>query len=384
MKKALPFLSMILGVVLIVIAVIIPSGSAEKDSFVRMLKMLPEDMAELTFIDVNMLQSDSDMLSMWNQAKEQFFGEDLYGENVSQITGFGMAGSGNEMMLYAGDFDLEQMTSIIEQGSVESFEYKGITIWTDQEASSTAVIDNVLFVGSSENIQLCINLSNGQGVSLYDNKDARDIIGRLPDGYVLGVAIVGNGSSSEDNYGLLVAGMAVAKNGGNISQLSLLKFEDSEAAQAYLTAFQSQIPEQYDVKKDSQYITISSTSEMPTPEEAAYNSAYNDLLEAVSSYYIDNDGVFPTINGTVNVSGYDLQILDICALLTSAGGMLSEVSEGVASIEGADNDNCDAGCGGCLAANHYIWAADESGIYSTCVGADCEANGEDGYQGVWP
>jgi hypothetical protein len=60
------------------------------------------------------------------------------------------------------------------------------------------------------------------------------------------------------------------------------------------------------------------------------------------------------------------------------------VSEGVASIEGSDNDNCDAGCGGCLAASHYIWAADEYGIYSTCVGADCEANGEDGYQGVWP
>ena len=191
-------------------------------------------------------------------------------------------------------------------------------------------------------------------------------------------------NSSENDYGLLAAGMAVSKNDGNISQVSLLKFEDSEAAQAYITEFESQIPEEYDVKQDGQYVTISSTSEMPSPEEAAYNSAYNDLLGAVSSYYIDNDGVFPTINGTVNVSGYDLQILDICALLTSAGGILSEVSEGVASVEGSDNDNCDAGCGGCLAASHYIWAADEYGIYSTCVGAECEANSEDGFQGVWP
>ena len=381
MKKALPFLSMILGVVLIVIAVIIPSGSAEKDSFVRMVKMLPEDLPGLTFIDVKVLQSDSDMLSMWNQAKEQFFGEDLYGENVSKITGFGMAGSENEMMLYAGDFDLEQMTSIIEQGSVESFEYEGITVWTDQDASSTAVIDNVVFVGSSEDIQMCINLSNGEGASLYDNKDAKDTIGRLPDGYVLGVAVM---NSSENDYGLLVAGMAVSKNDGNISQVSLLKFDDSDAAQGYITEFEAQIPSDYVVTQDGEYVTISSTSEMPTPEEVAYNSVYSDLLEAVSSYYIDNDGVFPTINGTVNVSGYDLQILDICALLTSAGGILSEVSGGVASIEGSNNDNCDAGCGGCLAASHYIWAADEYGIYSTCVGADCEANGEDGYQGVWP
>jgi hypothetical protein len=381
MKKALPFLSMILGVVLIVIAVIIPSGSAEKDSFVRMVKMLPEDLPGLTFIDVKVLQSDSDMLSLWNQAKDQFFGEDLYGENVSKITGFGMAGSEREMSLYAGDFDLEQMTSIIEQGSLESFEYEGVTIWTDQYASSTAVIDNVLFVGSSEDIQLCINLSNGQGASLYDNKDAKDTIGRLPSGYVLGVAIM---NSSENDYGLLASGLAVSKQGGNISEISLLKFEDSEAAQGYTTLLESQIPEGYDVKHDGEYVTISSTSEMPTPEEVAYNSAYSDLLEAVSSYYMDNDGVVPTINGTVNVNGYDLQILDICALLTSAGGILSEVSEGVASVEGSDNDNCDAGCGGCLAASHYIWAADEYGIYSTCVGSNCSEYNADGYQGVWP
>jgi len=381
MKKALPFLSMILGVVLIVIAVIIPSGSAEKDGFVRMVKMLPEDLPGLTFIDVKVLQSDSDMLSMWNQAKEQFFGEDLYGENVSKITGFGMAGSENEMMLYAGDFDLEQMTSIIEQGSVESFEYEGITIWTDQYASSTAVIDNVVFVGSSKDIQICINLSNGQGVSLYANKDAKDTIGRLPGGYVLGVAVM---NSAENDYGLLVAGMAVSKNDGNISQVSLLKFDDSDAAQAYITEFQSQIPSDYVVTQDGEYVTISSTAEMPTPEEVAYNSVSDDLQDAVLAYYYDHDGAFPTINGTVNISGYDVQILDICALQVSAEGGFNEVTEGVASIDGLDNDNCDSGCAGCSAENHYIWAIDDYGIYSTCVGADCEANGEDGYQGVWP
>ena len=374
-------LSLIIGVVLLVIALVFCFRGSDKDDFIRMVKMLPEDIGSLTFVDVAMLQNDEDLQSMWNSIKEYYVGEDIYGENVSRITSIGIAGSASNVSMYAGDFDLEQMTSMIEHSSMESFEYEGITVWTDQNASSTAVIDNVVFVGSSEDIQLCINLSNGQGASLYDNKDAKDTIGRLPGGYVLGVAVM---NSSENDYGLLVAGMAVSKNDGNISQVSLLKFDDSDAAQGYITEFESQIPSDYVVTQDGEYVTISSTSEMPTPEEVAYNSAYSDLLEAVSSYYIDNDGVFPTINGTVNVSGYDLQILDICALLTSAGGILSEVSEGVASVEGSDNDNCDAGCGGCLAASHYIWAVDESGIYSTCVGAECEANSEDGFQGVWP
>jgi hypothetical protein len=125
---------------------------------------------------------------------------------------------------------------------------------------------------------------------------------------------------------------------------------------------------------------------MPSPEEEAYNSAYNDLQNAVVAYVTDSKGVFPTINGTVNISGYDLQIVDICSLLISEGGMLSEVPEGIASINGPDNDNCDAGCDGCLDTNHYIWAVDEYDGYvpSACVGTNCSEYNIDGYQGVWP
>jgi hypothetical protein len=374
-------LSLIIGVVLLVIALVFCFRGSDKDDFIRMVKMLPEDLSGLTFFDVAVLRADEDLASTWNLIQQQLIGPDIYGENVSKITGFGIVGSENEMMLYAGDFDLEQMTSLIEQGSVESFEYEGITVWTDQNASSTAVIDNVVFVGSSEDIQLCVDVANGQGISLYDDNDAKDTIGRLPGGYVLGVSVM---NSSENNYGLMAAGMAASKNDGNISETSLLKFEDSDAAQGYITEFESQIPEDYDVVQEGQYLTISSTSEIPGPEEVAYNSAYSDLQEAIVAYYYDNEGALPTINGTVNISGYDSQILDICALLTSAGGILSEVPEGVASVEGSNNDNCDAGCGGCSAASHYIWAVDEYGFYSTCVGTNCSEYNTEGYQGVWP
>lgn len=383
MKKAVPFLSLIVGVVLLVVALVLPSGS-DDDDFTRMVKMIPEDIGEFLFIDTTMLQNDEDMASTWNTIKEDIIGEDIYSENISKVTGFGMAGSEYELLLYAGDFDLEQMTSTIEQNSIESFEYEGITIWTDQYSYSTAVIEDIVFIGSSEDIQLCVNVSNGNGTSLYDDKNAKDVLGRLPDGYMFGVTIVGDEASSTETYGILAVGMATSKQNGNISQVSLLNFEDSDAVQEYITLLESQIPEGYDVTQDGQYLMISSMSEIPGPEEEAYNSVYDDLLEAVVSYYTDSEGVFPTINGTVNISGYDPQILDICSLLTSAGGILSEVPEGIASIEGSDNDNCDAGCEGCLSSNHYIWAIDDYGIYSTCVGEGCEANGEGGFQGVWP
>ncbi|MFA5374924.1 MAG: hypothetical protein WC455_04115 [Dehalococcoidia bacterium] len=383
MKKFVPVLSLLMGVVLLVIALVLPSGSGGGD-FIRMAKMLPKDIGEFTFFDVSMLQADEDLLSAWNTIKEDLIGEDIYSENISKVTGFGMAGSEYDLMMYSGDFDLEQMTSAIEQSSIESFEHEGITIWTDQYSYSTAVIDDIVFIGSSEDIQLCINVSNGKGASLYEDKDAKDVINRLPGGYMLGVMIVEDESSTE-TYGILAVSMAESKQGGNISQMSILKFVNASKTQEYVTMIEEEeLTEGYDIIQDGQYLTISSMSEIPGPEETAYNSMYADLENAVVAYYYDHDGVFPTINGTVNISGYDVQILDICALRVSAEGGFNKGPDGVAAVTGSDNDNCDAGCEGCLSSNHYIWAIDDYGIYSTCVGADCDANGEEGFQGVWP
>lgn len=109
------------------------------------------------------------------------------------------------------------------------------------------------------------------------------------------------------------------------------------------------------------------------------------IPNAVRAYQDDNDGKLPVINATVNIGGHDFQIVDICALLTSGDSMLSDVPVGLASVNGSGNDNCDAGCEGCKSDYHYIWAVDDEGnVYSTCVGDECEANGEDGFQDVWP
>jgi len=384
MKKAVPVIALILGIVLLIIAVVLPSGS-DKAEYIRLMKMLPEDVGEFTYIDVKMLQSDEDLSATWNWVQEQFVGQDIYGENASNITGFGMAGSNLDLILYSGDFNISSMTSAIEELSVESLQYKGITIWTDAYSYSTAIIDGVVFIGSRDNLQPCIDMVGGGSASLYSNKDAQDVIGRLPGGYMLGCVVVdNNGNSSVSTYGVLSIGMSAWQQGGNISQMSLFKFDDADALEEYYDLIESSITGEYDVTKDGRYLTITSSSEIPSPEEEAYNSVYDDLDYAVYAYYAGHGSALPTINGTVNISGADYRILDICALLTSAGGIFSEVPEGLASVAGPDNDNCDAGCPGCSTSNHYIWTVDDYGIYSMCVGDDCEANGEDGFQSVWP
>ena len=118
---------------------------------------------------------------------------------------------------------------------------------------------------------------------------------------------------------------------------------------------------------------------------SAYNSVRDDIQNAVAQYASVHYGVYPTISGTVTINGSVYNIIDICPLLTSEGGLLRQVPDGVISINDSNNDNCDSGCLGCDASFSYIWAVDDEGnVYSTCVGEECTASGEDGYQDVWP
>jgi hypothetical protein len=116
-----------------------------------------------------------------------------------------------------------------------------------------------------------------------------------------------------------------------------------------------------------------------------YYTAKTELPNAVYDYQRKNNGALPTINSTVTINGSTYRIIDICALLTQNEESLQTVNDSLWSGNGTDDDNCDSGCAQCNAYGSYIWAIDEQGnVYSTCIGEYCEANGEDGYQGVWP
>ena len=122
-----------------------------------------------------------------------------------------------------------------------------------------------------------------------------------------------------------------------------------------------------------------------TSPQAAYATVKEQLTSAVEVYQANNSGALPTLNGTVTINGSVYQIIDVCSLLTSQGGLLRNVPDGIWSSNGSTDDNCDSGCEGCRNTSHYIWAVNSNGnLHSTCVGNDCKANGQDGYQGIWP
>jgi prepilin-type N-terminal cleavage/methylation domain-containing protein len=113
-----------------------------------------------------------------------------------------------------------------------------------------------------------------------------------------------------------------------------------------------------------------------TTEEQAYNACRDQLQTAAVGYI--------AVNTSTSVS--DLQgggdVLNVCLLLGSVTeGLLREVPDGVTSA----SCNQTVSCTGCDSAAHYTWTIDNNGnVESTCAGADCDANGVTGYQGVWP
>jgi hypothetical protein len=118
----------------------------------------------------------------------------------------------------------------------------------------------------------------------------------------------------------------------------------------------------------------------------AYTLTKGELTNAVAEYASRNMGDLPSLVGMYSVSACpNCNILNINALLVSQGGILSTVPDGLYSGAGANNDNCDGGANGCLSNYHYVWLIDSYGnVYSKCMGSDCNSNGADAYQGVWP
>ena len=108
-----------------------------------------------------------------------------------------------------------------------------------------------------------------------------------------------------------------------------------------------------------------------------YNLTRDEIQLAVTAYMTN------VSHGDPVVTGSSERTLAICELL-GPDELLREVPDGCRVANCKDIDGT-AACGGCSNTNHYEWRLDGNGnVYSVCIGDDCDANGADHYQGVWP
>ena len=119
-----------------------------------------------------------------------------------------------------------------------------------------------------------------------------------------------------------------------------------------------------------------------------YVKAQMLIQDGVDAYRGANDGAMPVFSDvvvTLEEPEGTFLIIDMCAL-AAMDKEFEHVMYGCAEVDGDGNDNCDGGsCSSCNSTHHYLWLVDFDGrVLSMCVGAECDYNNEDGYQGVWP
>ena len=128
-----------------------------------------------------------------------------------------------------------------------------------------------------------------------------------------------------------------------------------------------------------------------------YESARVQIQDAVTEYVVYTN-ILPHHGEIINTSECDCKVdippypqggwiyggyvLDFCYLLDYIPFELPVCCYGQSGEEGTNfyTGNCSNPYKG-----HYIWLVDKNGnVCSVCVGDDCWANNESGYQGVWP
>lgn len=400
----------LLGLMLMVMGAI-TGCSAPKEVYTRetMMQKLHEGAAGFVYIDLAAMREDSDLSSLYGSLCE---GIPLASDDVDVV-------AWGPPAVLKGSIDTDGLRYELEHSEYFSRqEYHGVDIWTlSNEDARIAIIGDIVIFGSdydARSVMECIDVTKGGAPSLYDREDFRDMLARLPEGVV-----VSCGPRRSDPYyqwsyeGLKATGYSMnKKNSGTMGVEQFYEFESEAAAQEAVG----------DIENDLGTLKVSNVSivqrnrsveitcdigidclramrewdsnryhQRPTDPlimEQSYDTERMIVHNMVNTYIVAHNGELPPHYGTIDILFSDkvthgvCDIIDICSIV---GYYLQRVPEGCYGESGEVNTNFYSGNCENPSEGHYIWLIDSSGsVYSTCVGEDCNANNEDGYQGVYP
>lgn len=194
------------------------------DVVIEMMKHIPESFTEFEFIDVAALRADDDLEDLYADW-EYKYGWVIrpLGVPVNQVTGFGTAGY---TLLVEGDFTLAGVRETIGNQQYTKNEYTGAEVWNSDD-SWVAIMKGLLLSANGQDGEKYMQVMSGESETLYDKKDFKDVVDRLPRGIILQF----EESWFRYNYfydGLKVSGMSVVKDDKYTMAFTwICKFEDA-------------------------------------------------------------------------------------------------------------------------------------------------------------
>jgi len=216
--------------------------SGHPEAAIEMMKMIPSDQDGFIYFDVQQLREDDELDPLYTGVSTilVLLGG-MCGIDSTDVKHLGMG----DAMLFGGEFDVSETASELEDNGYKQTEYQGVGVWHQGDALSLGpgwivLQEDMLIAGDEDDVKVSIDVMNGNADSLYDEGVYRDILDKLPGGFML---FLGDNAFTEDDYdGFEVGGMSVVKKDSDIVMLTaVMQFESEDAAQSAIEGVRSDL-----------------------------------------------------------------------------------------------------------------------------------------------
>jgi hypothetical protein len=158
---------------------------------IDVMELVPNG-SSLIYIDLKNLRKDADLENIYEMWKNQVleYGNQLgipeVGISTNKLNYLAkVSAKETGALIIGGDFDLEKIRGYLDDAGLKQDTYRGEEIWYKENEGYTwgiALFKDKLIMGDARRI---IQVMKGEEKSLYDNKDAVDVVNKLPDGFTI-------------------------------------------------------------------------------------------------------------------------------------------------------------------------------------------------------
>lgn len=243
----------VLMTALMVASVIMLLGSG--GTVIDVMKQVPNvPNAELIYIDLENLRKDDDLAYLWEDKwkdevvwlfKKASIPEVSISTNKLDYLAYIKDNPLCSFYLIGGNFDLKKIRSYLEDEDWQQDTYRGMEVWYRERGNinEIALFEDEIIIGKKGDVKGIIQVMKGEVESLYDNKDAMDVVNKLPKGfyYAMVTAVIMDSEAYANATMMVYSREKISKE--EIEIQTIFKFKDERAAEDSAKQLEEQYPD---------------------------------------------------------------------------------------------------------------------------------------------
>jgi len=233
------------AITMLMVLAVLASGiagcsQAKGDNMVQVMKIAPENALSITYFDLDAIKEDPDCEHRYDDMRGSIGSEMWRNIQISDISGYAIIGvERGTLFLQIGKYDIKDIrNNLKEQGYTEG-EYRASEIWTSDifgMAMAYTIIGNMVICGDKDTVEACLRVHKNDEPSMYDNKDVKSVLDKLPAG-IFHIIIKTISERDSIYHGLRTGGFSISnlKTGDEVLDIKgWFKFESEADAEASL------------------------------------------------------------------------------------------------------------------------------------------------------